>query len=49
MLKFVLQDLEWYDPSGATTRDGNLLLTLTETPIHGLEYRQYRGMITAAS
>jgi len=37
------RDLEWYDPDVPTTRDGNLEITLTEQPIHGLNFRS--GMI----
>lgn len=33
------KDFEWYDPDAATTRNGNLEITITETPIHGLAFR----------
>jgi len=36
-------DLEWYDPSAATTYGGSLLLELSQTPNHGLDYQS--GMI----
>ncbi|KAI0744939.1 glycoside hydrolase family 16 protein [Earliella scabrosa] len=31
-------NLEWYDPSTITTRDGALEITLSEHPNHGLDY-----------
>lgn len=31
-------DLEWYDPSAITTRNGSLEITLTNTPNHGVNY-----------
>jgi len=31
-------NLEWYDPSAVTTKDGYLEITLSETPIHGLNF-----------
>ncbi|KAJ7644331.1 glycoside hydrolase family 16 protein [Roridomyces roridus] len=31
-------DLEWYDPSAITTQDGNLVITMTETPNHDLNF-----------
>ena len=31
-------NLEWYDPSAVTTRDGALEITLTKEPNHDLEY-----------
>lgn len=36
-------DFEWYDPSVPTTRDGHLVLTLTQEPINGLMFKS--GMI----
>ncbi|KAL8283741.1 hypothetical protein RQP46_005536 [Phenoliferia psychrophenolica] len=36
-------DFEWYDPDGAATKGGNLVLTVTEEPSHGLNFRS--GMI----
>ncbi|KAL0576050.1 hypothetical protein V5O48_005931 [Marasmius crinis-equi] len=38
-------DLEWYDPSAATTNDGKLVLTMTQEPIHDLNWKS--GMITS--
>ncbi|KAF9257516.1 glycoside hydrolase family 16 protein [Marasmius fiardii PR-910] len=32
-------DLEWYDPSAATTADGKLVLTMTQEPIHNLNFK----------
>lgn len=29
----------WYDPDAVTTKDGNLVITLSEEPIHGLNFR----------
>jgi beta-glucanase (GH16 family) len=34
---------EWLDPDAVTTKDGNLEITITEEPIHGLNFRS--GMI----
>ncbi|KAJ7293423.1 glycoside hydrolase family 16 protein [Mycena rebaudengoi] len=31
-------NLEWYDPSAAITKDGALVLTLSKTPTHDLNY-----------
>ncbi|KAJ7900180.1 beta-glucan synthesis-associated protein [Mycena olivaceomarginata] len=31
-------NLEWYDPSAATTKNGALEITLSQTPNHGLDY-----------
>lgn len=39
----VTQDLEWYDPDAATTKDGVLELTFTPYQNHGLNYRS--GML----
>ncbi|KAG8904449.1 hypothetical protein FRB99_001709, partial [Tulasnella sp. 403] len=36
-------DLEWYQEDTVTTRDGNLVITLSEQPTHGLNFRS--GMI----
>ncbi|GAA6058824.1 hypothetical protein JCM10212_001940, partial [Sporobolomyces blumeae] len=36
-------DLEWYDPDAVTTKGGNLEITLTEEPSHGLNFRS--GML----
>ncbi|KAK1925290.1 beta-glucan synthesis-associated protein-domain-containing protein [Papiliotrema laurentii] len=36
-------DFEWYDPSAATTRDGNLVITMTQEPIHDLNFKS--GML----
>jgi hypothetical protein len=36
-------DFEWYDPSAITTRDGKLILTMTEEPIHDLNFKS--GML----
>lgn len=38
-------DLEWYDPSAVTTADGSLVITMTKTPIHDLNYAS--GMLTS--
>ncbi|GAA6064087.1 hypothetical protein JCM10212_003445 [Sporobolomyces blumeae] len=32
-------DLEWYDPDAATTENGNLVITMTQEPIHDLNFR----------
>ncbi|GAA5875633.1 hypothetical protein JCM1840_003160 [Sporobolomyces johnsonii] len=37
------QDYEWYDPDAIITRDGQLQITLSEEPIHGLNFRS--GML----
>lgn len=37
-------DLEWYDPSAVTTADGKLVITLSKTENHGLDYMS--GMLT---
>lgn len=37
------KDLEWYDPSNPTTRDGNLVITLQQVENHDLNYMS--GMI----
>lgn len=31
-------NLEWYSPEAVTTEGGNLIITLSETPRHGLDY-----------
>ncbi|TYJ56317.1 hypothetical protein B9479_003009 [Cryptococcus floricola] len=36
-------DLEWYDPSAITTEGGDLLLTMTQEPIHDLNFKS--GML----
>nr|ODN86871.1 glucosidase [Cryptococcus depauperatus CBS 7841] len=36
-------DFEWYDPSMITTRDGKLVITMTQEPIHDLNYKS--GML----
>lgn len=36
-------DLEWYDPDAITTKDGKLVITMTQEPIHGLNFRS--GML----
>ncbi|KAJ9101837.1 hypothetical protein QFC21_003177 [Naganishia friedmannii] len=36
-------DFEWYDPSAITTRDGSLVLTMTQEPIHDLNFKS--GML----
>ncbi|GAA5969770.1 hypothetical protein JCM21900_004194 [Sporobolomyces salmonicolor] len=36
-------DLEWYDPDAITTKDGNLEITLSQEPIHDLNFRS--GML----
>nr|KIR47083.1 glucosidase [Cryptococcus bacillisporus CA1280] len=36
-------DLEWYDPSAITTRDGKLVITMTQEPIHDLNFKS--GML----
>ncbi|WWD00464.1 hypothetical protein V866_007379 [Kwoniella sp. B9012] len=36
-------DFEWYDPSAATTQDGHLVLTMTQEPIHDLNFKS--GML----
>ena len=33
------RNMEWYDPDAATTKDGKLLITLSEQPNHGLNFR----------
>ncbi|KAF5363745.1 hypothetical protein D9756_000195 [Leucocoprinus leucothites] len=32
-------NLEWYDPAAVTTANGSLVITLSETPSHGLNYQ----------
>lgn len=36
-------DMEWYDPDAITTKNGNLEITLSEEPIHDLNFRS--GML----
>ncbi|WVQ72919.1 hypothetical protein IAR50_002481 [Cryptococcus sp. DSM 104548] len=36
-------DFEWYDPAQITTRDGNLVITNNQEPIHDLNYKS--GML----
>ncbi|KAG8972454.1 hypothetical protein FRC05_010047 [Tulasnella sp. 425] len=36
-------DVEWYQQDAITTQGGNLVITLTETPIHGLNFKS--GML----
>ncbi|WVQ79795.1 hypothetical protein IAT38_001895 [Cryptococcus sp. DSM 104549] len=36
-------DFEWYDPSAITTRDGKLVITMTQEPIHDLNFKS--GML----
>ena len=36
-------DFEWYDPSAITTKDGNLVITMTQEPIHDLNFKS--GML----
>lgn len=36
-------DFEWYDPSAVTTKDGHLVLTMTQEPIHDLNFKS--GMV----
>ncbi|GAA5935488.1 SKN1/KRE6 family beta-glucan synthesis-associated protein [Sporobolomyces koalae] len=36
-------DFEWYDPDAITTKDGNLEITMTQEPIHDLNFRS--GML----
>ncbi|ESK95791.1 glycoside hydrolase family 16 protein [Moniliophthora roreri MCA 2997] len=38
-------DFEWYDPSAVTTANGHLVLTMTQEPIHNLNFKS--GMITS--
>ncbi|KAH7914275.1 glycoside hydrolase family 16 protein [Hygrophoropsis aurantiaca] len=38
-------DLEWYDPQAITTKDGNLVITVTEQPINNLNFMS--GMLTS--
>lgn len=39
----IRSDFEWYDPSAVTTKDGNLLITMTQEPIHDLNFKS--GMV----
>lgn len=36
-------DYEWYDPSAITTKDGSLVITMTQEPIHNLNFKS--GML----
>ncbi|KAI5478650.1 glycoside hydrolase family 16 protein [Pseudohyphozyma bogoriensis] len=36
-------DLEWYDPDAIITKDGKMVITLSEQPIHNLAFRS--GMV----
>ncbi|KAJ7184519.1 glycoside hydrolase family 16 protein [Mycena filopes] len=36
-------DLEWYDPSAITTKNGKLVITMSETPNHNLNFQS--GML----
>ncbi|EIW66718.1 hypothetical protein TREMEDRAFT_45569 [Tremella mesenterica DSM 1558] len=36
-------DFEWYDPSAVTTSGGNLVITMTQEPIHQLNFKS--GMV----
>ncbi|KAI5452688.1 hypothetical protein NCC49_000437 [Naganishia albida] len=36
-------DFEWYDPSAISTKDGHLVITMTEEPIHDLNFKS--GML----
>lgn len=36
-------DFEWYDPDAVTTKGGNLVFTISEEPIHNLNFRS--GML----
>ncbi|EIW68811.1 hypothetical protein TREMEDRAFT_69207 [Tremella mesenterica DSM 1558] len=36
-------DFEWYDPSAITTQDGHLVITMTQEPIHDLNFKS--GML----
>ncbi|WRT67581.1 uncharacterized protein IL334_004553 [Kwoniella shivajii] len=36
-------DYEWYDPSAITTKDGDLVITMTQEPIHDLNFKS--GML----
>ncbi|KAH7920476.1 glycoside hydrolase family 16 protein [Leucogyrophana mollusca] len=38
-------DLEWYDPQAITTKDGSLVITITEQPINNLNFMS--GMLTS--
>ncbi|KAG8981100.1 hypothetical protein FRC05_004000 [Tulasnella sp. 425] len=37
------EDIEWYDPGQITTANGSLVITLEQTPSHGLAYKS--GML----
>jgi len=37
------RDFEWYDPSAVTTKDGHLLITITQENIHNLNFKS--GML----
>ena len=36
-------DFEWYDPDAVTTKEGSLVITASEEPFHGLNFRS--GML----
>ncbi|KAK4686589.1 beta-glucan synthesis-associated protein KRE6, partial [Tremellales sp. Uapishka_1] len=36
-------DFEWYDPSAVTTKNGHLVITMTQEPIHDLNFKS--GML----
>lgn len=38
-----LSDLEWYDPSAITTEGGNLKITMSQEPLHDLQFQS--GML----
>ncbi|KAF8194222.1 beta-glucan synthesis-associated protein [Pholiota molesta] len=38
-------DTEWYDPSAVTTKDGKLVLTMSEQRVHDLDFQS--GMLTS--
>lgn len=35
----MISDFEWLDPSAVTTRDGHLVITMTQEPIHDLNLK----------
>lgn len=39
MLRLTRSDFEWYHPSAATTRDGNLVITMTQENINDLNFK----------
>ena len=36
-------DLEWYDPAAVTTKDGKLVITMTEVNTHDLNFQSGTG------